>query len=259
MRIVGSTLWDVPLDRRPHITYAGAGRFEPATRSFSLPSLWTVHIYHYAAGFEVDGVSYDLRPGHIAVMPPGTRKTYVFQEPESEHYCAHFALERPSASTCGIGAMVDLEDEFPRVDAAMADMVQLFSADPLRAEVKLWDVLLGLQDASRGDDVGGASGAVRTATRLIELHLHETIDIPDLARRVRISHNHLIRLFRREYGMTIRDYIAARRMQRAEHLITSSTRAIKEIACEVGIPDLHRFNKAVRKRFGRSPRALRER
>ena len=73
----GSTVWDVPLDRQPRVTYAGAGSFTPGTRSFSLPTLWTIHIYHYAAGFSVDGTSYDLRPGHIAVIPPGPRKTYV--------------------------------------------------------------------------------------------------------------------------------------------------------------------------------------
>jgi AraC-like DNA-binding protein len=257
MRIVGPTRWNVPLDGRPRITHAGAGSFRPGTRSFSLPDRWTIHIYHYAAGFEVDGVPYDLRPGHIAVMPPGTRKTYVFREPESEHCCAHFRLAASCPSPRAIGAMIDLEEDFRRVDGAMAQMVQLFPADPHRAAVKLWDVLLGLQDASWQGEGAGADRAVRIAARLIELHLHRRIDIPDLARRSGMSHNHLIRLFRRVHGMTIRDYIMARRMQRAEHLITGSTRAIKEVASEVGIPDLHRFNKAVRAFFGCAPRSLR--
>jgi AraC-like DNA-binding protein len=260
MRACGLTVWDVPTGRRPGIDYVGAGCFQPATRRFCLPGLWTLHIYHYTAGLTVDGVEYQIHPGRIALFPPGTAKTYVFVE-RSEHYCSHFRLAAGGGARSRIPAMVDLQDAFARIDAEMAVIVQIHPTDPLRAEVKLWNVLMELGEAAStlGDGPSTTHAALQRATRLIELRLHERLDIPALAHDVGVSHNYLIRLFRKTYGTTVVEYIRTRRMLKARHLIKATTRPIKEIACEVGLGDLHLFNKTVRRHFGRSPRALRER
>ena len=56
-----------------------------------------------------------------------------------------------------------------------------------------------------------------------------------------------------------RDYLRRCRLDRALYLLTQSDVPIKEIACEIGIPDLHAFNKAIRRGFGLAPRELRAR
>ena len=103
----------------------------------------------------------------------------------------------------------------------------------------------------------GPHPAVQTAAERIELGLSAEINIPDLCADIGISHNHLIRLFRKQYGVTIRDYIRQRRLSRAKHLLECSDQPIKEIAHDVGIPNPQYFNKCVRHAFGRSPRELR--
>jgi len=47
-------------------------------------------------------------------------------------------------------------------------------------------------------------------------------------------------------------------MAGALHLLQASTLSVTAIAASVGIPDLQAFNKACRKAFGASPRALRQ-
>jgi len=42
-------------------------------------------------------------------------------------------------------------------------------------------------------------------------------------------------------------------------LLVYSTLPVKVIASEVGIPDLHLFNKTIRRELGHSPRAIRGR
>jgi transcriptional regulator GlxA family with amidase domain len=93
----------------------------------------------------------------------------------------------------------------------------------------------------------------------IEKHLAEPLAVAEMARVAGVSHNQLTRLFREHVGDTVVGYIAARRMARALHLLQASTLSVTAIAAAVGIPDLQAFNKACRKAFGASPRALRNR
>jgi len=71
--------------------------------------------------------------------------------------------------------------------------------------------------------------------------------------------NHLTRLFHTTYGVTISAYIRQRRAERARHLLLHSTLPIKAIAAQVGIADLHLFNKTIRRVLHDSPRRVRDR
>jgi transcriptional regulator GlxA family with amidase domain len=81
--------------------------------------------------------------------------------------------------------------------------------------------------------------------------------VASLAQQLDISHNHLTRLFQAEAKTSVVGYIRQRRMERAQHLLTQTTLPIKVIATQVGMRDLHAFNKTVRREFGVSPRSLR--
>jgi transcriptional regulator GlxA family with amidase domain len=78
-----------------------------------------------------------------------------------------------------------------------------------------------------------------------------------LAHEVGISHNHLTRLFRAATDQTVVEAIARRRMERARHLLQFSNMPVKEIAVQVGMPDLQHFNKAVRRHLGGAPTKVR--
>lgn len=99
--------------------------------------------------------------------------------------------------------------------------------------------------------------AVDQALKIIETRLNEPLRVSDNANEVALSHNQFIRVFRAATGLTPLAYIRARRIDQAVHLLTKSTRPIKSIAAEVGIPDLQAFNKAIRTATGRPPRAHR--
>ncbi len=252
---IGDKLLDLPVEARPLIRYTGAGVFQPSVKTYCLKEHWTLHLFHYCARFEVDDGVYELAPGILSLWPPGVTKTYHFLEPDSAHYCAHFCYEG-TGQTVRVPPVIDLEKSFSRVDDQFAEIVQLHSENRFRAEVKLWDLLLGLQDAvaSQADCM---HPSLRKAVRMIELQLAEKIEVPVLAREAGLSQNHLLRLFKAQFGITIQAYILKRRMERARHLLQYSDRMVKQVAYEVGIHDLQYFNKLVRREFGCSPRALR--
>ena len=78
-----------------------------------------------------------------------------------------------------------------------------------------------------------------------------------LAIEVDVSKSYLAKLFRKTCGDTVAGYIFARRTARAFHMLANTTMPIKAIAYAVGMPDLQQFNKAIRRRYGRSPRSVR--
>jgi AraC-like DNA-binding protein len=56
----------------------------------------------------------------------------------------------------------------------------------------------------------------------------------------------------------VTEYVRRRRVERARHLLLHSGLSIKQVACEVGLPDLQLFNKTIRRAYGVAPRSLRE-
>jgi transcriptional regulator GlxA family with amidase domain len=58
-------------------------------------------------------------------------------------------------------------------------------------------------------------------------------------------------------GKTAIGYIQERRMQMAQYLLKHSTLPIKSIAAEVGMPDLHQFNKTFRRILKEAPTGMR--
>ncbi|GGT85465.1 hypothetical protein GCM10010289_01400 [Streptomyces violascens] len=96
-----------------------------------------------------------------------------------------------------------------------------------------------------------------SAQAYIEEHLAEPLPVPVIARAARVSHTHLTRLFRADTGLTVIAYVRRRRLERARHLLQSSTLSIPSIAATVGIADLQAFNKACHRELGAGPHAVR--
>ena len=230
---------------------------EPTER-YRLDGLWCLHLYRYKAEVRLNGTPYAIAPGHAGVTAPGVEMEYHFQG-LSEHAYAHFVLSGFAAGGTQIPVMQPLGEDFAAVNAAFEEAIGWFPVSPRRAEARLWDILWRLAAPGTPPCAPAAPHpAVRRTVELIELRLAEPISVAALAAEVGLSHNHLTRLFRAHAGATVAGYITQRRLLRARHLLRHTTLPIKSIAAQVGIPDLHLFNKTVRRALGASPRRLRE-
>lgn len=246
----------VPLEQKPCLRMIGRGvHGRTPIEHHHLHGLWCLHLYNYHARVSIDGVELDIKPGDLGILPADADLIYWFQG-RSEHLFAHFEL--PSSSpTWKAPALQETGTEFPQLHRLFEEAVGLFPTQPLRAEVRLWDLLWTAtqrQDSHHGEKV---HPAVTETIRQIELRLHEPLLVEALAREMGLSHNHLTRLFQATMSQTVKGYMSQRRMGKARHLLQKSSTPIKSIAYEVGFEDLHAFNKAVRRHFGCSPRALR--
>lgn len=252
--------WNIPLGSLPHVINAQRVQQAPGrlVERWRLPRLWTLHLYLYEAELVVNGVTLAIRPGYADLIPPDTDIEYHYRGP-APHLFVHFRLSPSKGKdTVSVPAMQDLGRDFPAVYAAAEDISRWHVRRPRRAGVRLWEILWQLADrttvATADPD---AHTMVYQVCQTIESRLAEPLYVPELARQVALSQRHLSRLFRESLGMTVVDYIRQRRVELARHFLEHSTMPIKRIATNVGIPDLHLFNKVIRRELGKSPRALR--
>jgi AraC-like DNA-binding protein len=91
----------------------------------------------------------------------------------------------------------------------------------------------------------------------INRHYARPLTVAALARRARLSPFHFIRAFRAATGLTPHQYLRERRLERARHLLSTTTMPVTEICQSVGFTSLGSFSNLFRRATGQSPVAYR--
>ena len=101
--------------------------------------------------------------------------------------------------------------------------------------------------------------AARDAVRFIRERLSEAITNEDIAKAVGISKTRVQVRFRAALGMSIREFVAERRLLRAEKLIVATDLTFADIAERCGFRHHEYLGYVLKKRRGITPRQLRSR
>lgn len=91
----------------------------------------------------------------------------------------------------------------------------------------------------------------------MDAHYCEEISRNDLVNLVYISPDYCSRLFTKETGRTLKQYVTEKRMEKAKRLLKSEL-TVKEAALQVGYTNFSYFSKAFRELTGCSPMEYRE-
>lgn len=94
-------------------------------------------------------------------------------------------------------------------------------------------------------------------TDQVKMYLDNNIDQPltvgDIAVSLCINPDYLSRLFKTEYGITLKEYILKRKMEAAQNLLRTTTLPISIIASKLGYDNFSYFSQAYRRVMGVSP------
>jgi AraC-like DNA-binding protein len=257
----------IPLGHRPRLSIITIDTRQFRTEGsymehFQIKGLWCLHAFRDTGELIFNDIQIPIRPGHVNIIPPDAHQSYHWHH-KVRHVYAHFQLNADASgdtsSEVSLPVMYNMGKEFEPFIQSFEQITNHFAPNRLRAEIQLWELLWRFSDAATPHTLNTKTEhqCVTHARRLIEAHLGEPIYITQLAYEVGMSHNQLTRLFRSTTGLTVAAYIRQRRMQHAQHLLQHSTVPIKTIASQVGIPDLHTFNRVVREHLGTSPRQVR--
>jgi transcriptional regulator GlxA family with amidase domain len=134
---------------------------------------------------------------------------------------------------------------------------QLASAHTQRAHPAVAD---GSRSSAR--ELSRSSGAqlpwLDPVSEYIEVNLHQSLTVMELAGVAGVSPTHFSRLFRQAMGESPYRYVRRRRVDRAEQLIVGTQLPFRDIARLVGFSDQSHLNRMMRAERGLTPGHLRQ-
>ena len=99
----------------------------------------------------------------------------------------------------------------------------------------------------------GYSKKVRESCDYIDLHIRENMRLTDVAKNVELNPEYLSRLFKRETGMSVLDYIRNKKIEEARFQIRHNTDSLTDIAFQLGYTSQGRFIEDFKKVTGELP------
>ena len=210
---------------------------------------------------QVDGREYALPSGTVALIPRHTVGGYGTPTGGLwEFYWVHPRGDMANQfldAVAAKGRLVNAGDPAHRYGERVERLMELCrqpAPDRLHLSHQLSELLhltaVDLQEAPPAPILSSLSSR---ATLYIEQHFQKSLTVEEVARSLYVSPAHLIRVFKKETGVTPHQYLLHYRLLSAVQLLQFSDLQVKEIAAAVGFSSASRFIEHFRRRYGCTP------
>ena len=212
---------------------------------------------------------YIVSPGQMIIIASGVvhesrREDYAgpyvgYVVHLSEQYLASLVPEYTSLSYEPMP-----EEAMPMITSLASEIVSLVEGNEKYLRLKIQqriDAILLLITEKGTKDVafpGDRSELVSHAMCELQAHYGESFKMSDIALRLHVSYEHLSRLFKRETGISMTEYVEHLRMEKAKEEIMHTEEALDDIAHECGYSSYSSFVKKFRKTHGCNPSKMRQ-
>ncbi|MBV9231941.1 MAG: helix-turn-helix transcriptional regulator [Chloroflexi bacterium] len=160
-------------------------------------------------------------------------------------------IQDPLLLQLGLALRAEIKDSPARFSGIyVQELANAFAAHLLR-RYGGWEP----QDASPDGHLSSAS--MRQVTDYIHDHLSEPLTLPALARLVGLSPYYFARRFKQTTGLSPHQYILARRIEQAKHLLKQGE-SLAQITDRLGFADQSHLSRSFKRVTGISPQAFRE-
>ena len=95
--------------------------------------------------------------------------------------------------------------------------------------------------------------AVASAKQFVQSHVEETITLAEVVRHVHVSRFYFCKLFKKATGMTLTEYVARVRVEKAKTLLVDPSLRISEVVYAAGFGSIPRFNSLFKRYVGMPP------
>lgn len=135
------------------------------------------------------------------------------------------------------------------------------TADKLQSMIELLGILAEhLQRHAEQQAIAGPekeSAAVARAKTYVKANVNEPIELAQVAAHVHLNRFYFCKLFRKETGHTLTDYIARLRLEKAKSMLADPSLRISEIVFAAGFGSIQQFNSVFKEIVGVSPSVYR--
>ncbi|NWL86304.1 DNA-binding response regulator [Paenibacillus sp. 79R4] len=99
---------------------------------------------------------------------------------------------------------------------------------------------------------------VEKVKEYIQQHLSEDLSREDIASQVYLNPDYLTRIFKKETGMSISDYLLQQRLNIAASLLANTGLSVSSIAAQIGYANFSHFSRMFKKYYDKSPLEYRQ-
>ncbi|HYF51949.1 MAG TPA: AraC family transcriptional regulator [Planctomycetota bacterium] len=205
------------------------------------------------------GRRHELRGGELFLIFPKVTYAFAATTRRWQVYYSHFTSPGMSALLRRLGvtprdylnSSCDRESLRRWHDEILAQGARKDGPDASIIGARTWDILSALA-AKSGRTSPLQTGPLKAALDYIDSHLTDEVPIETLARLAHLSRFHFMRRFKRETGLSPRQYQIERRMSAARKLLLDG-RCAKETAAALGYDDLFYFSRLFKQKSGVPP------
>ena len=223
-----------------------------AVHSYHIERNYTWHFILSGKGMlEIGGKRYELGQGDMFFTPPDTEMCY-YPLPEDPWEYVWFTLKGTAASYYGELLGFSLQNaaqkcrRFQAVRHLLQDMLQAL----LRGECGYFGVLsffYRIMECCTGERTEEIQSIKEMIDGSFTLH---TFSIEGLCKDAGISHAHLLRQFKKAYGVTVIEYVVRKRIELARELLATTALPVNTVAFSCGFSDEIHFMKTFKSKTG---------
>lgn len=243
-----------------HIGYDDFSVVKPE-KIFRTQKTYTWHFVLSGSGtLEIYDKKYKISAGEMFFIPPNQKMRYYPDKNEPWEY-VWFAFLRDEITQYSAiaGFLADTPtneiknfEKTKYILKKLFDRLLLNECGHFKALSAFFDIL---EQYNESDEPTG----IKLVKKLIdESFASAGFNIEQLCRDVNISHAHLLRLFKKEYDITLVKYIISKRIDLARELLCTTDLSVSSVAFSCGFADEIHFMKSFKKATGYSATEFRK-
>lgn len=216
------------------------------------------YIYEGKMAYSINGHHSIATAGDWILMPLNTTQSFCLISESVDHFYCHFTLTLNDGIDLFSTHQYDSQINLHRIPLENMNPTMPHSFQKHHEIMNVLYAYMNQSSIKKKCSKNTYTPALQEIATYIQNNIKTKITIDDLAHAANLHPNYLIRLFKRNYGMSPIHYINALKINLAKDELNYTDHAIGHIADSLGFNDIYYFSRLFKKLTGMSPKQYRK-